>query len=1029
VALDWQPVSIPFVGGIDTKAADSAIEAPKLARAENVVFTQRGQVKKRHGSDRLARSISDATSLTAGKALFTRGDELLMADGERLFSYSEARGTWEPRGNLTPLAIATSTINETASNQHSSDYAESNGIGVCAWEDSRGGVRYCVVDTATGAMLYADQSLATDGYAPRVVAIDGFIHVLYVDDSEAKLKDLVIQPENLANSLAAAATDLADDIRDTSNICYDVVVYGSYGIFAYATTVAAETKVKSLSRTGSAAHSTTLSVTTTSVAVGVTNSDQYPRLLLVCGTATGVSVAYASPVPDATQFVFSAFESKAIADVVRVTVASCSVEVATDDDGDEEADESTFQIWVERSAAATSNHLVEIYGFSGYSTFTGALAYTIRHAALASGAFRSGRYGYAVLCYVNTIQPTYFLYRHDAVMVGRFLAANAGGLPQSSRGATVLGRPQVSEDGPFIWAGVERQSLETEPTTNANGVITALNVVRADYRLALISFDFDAAIHGVEVGESLYLTGGMLWQYDGVQVTEAGFSLYPETFTLAVSNGTGSLDVSSTYAYRWYYAWTNAQGETEFSGALPAIATTGASDDTVTVTLPTLTHTNKTGVRLVGYRTEGTPVFDSSFYQVTGNDPATATGSNCYVPNDKTANTISFQDDLADTSLIAKAVDYQSGGELQNIAPPAPSVIAQGDDRIFSVDAGSSDTVRPSKLHFDGSGVHFTDEFDPISIDRAGGPITAVAVLNDNLVVFKRDRVFVVTGDGPSNTGIGSFSPAKEVTGDVGCIDQRSVVRTPQGLMFQSEKGIQLLDHGFQVGYIGADVEAYNSQTVTSATLVNDSNQVRFLTDEGSTLLFDYYFGQWATWTNYEGVSACLWQGETYCYLKSNGYCHVENEGHTDAGAAISMLVETGWLKFAGGLQGYQSLRRFGVLGEYRSAHTMRVTVSKDYKVETDYSFTWDPSTVMNLSTWGGEATWGASSWGGTGSSVYQFLHRPRDQKGQSYKFRFEDIPDAPAGESYVLTELMLEIGIKGGVFRSAALKTANSGG
>jgi hypothetical protein len=325
-----------------------------------------------------------------------------------------------------------------------------------------------------------------------------------------------------------------------------------------------------------------------------------------------------------------------------------------------------------------------------------------------------------------------------------------------------------------------------------------------------------------------------------------------------------------------------------------------------------------------------------------------------------------------------------------------------------------------------GDAVCFADGFS-IDVDRAGGQITALSVLNEQLIVFKQDRIYAVQGDGPDNLDVGSFAPAQEITTDVGCTSQRSLVRVPDGLMFQTEKGIYLLDQGLRVSYVGADVEAYNGQVITAATLVNDANEVRFLTDEGATLVYNYLFGQWSVWTGHEGTAATLWKGQTYCYAKSTGRVHIESAtSYTDAGGSIRLLVETAWIRMDA-LQGYQLVRRFSVLGEYRSAHTMRVTVSRDYQSETDYSFEWDPSTVMNIETWGSAATWGATAWGGSGSSVYQFNHRPRDQKCEAMRLRFEDV--GAVGESFMLTELVLEIGMKGGVFTSSAAKTANSGG
>jgi hypothetical protein len=1026
VALDWRKVSLPFVGGVDTKSADAALPMPKLARCENGVFTKRGQVRKRYGSQRLTTDAADGVNVTSAAGLFARDRELLLADGERLLSYSDSQDQWFDKGNLAPMAISARPVCEQASNQYASDYDEAGGVGVWAWEDSRGGVRYSVVDTETGEYLYSDQSLATDGRAPRVQTIGGFIHILYVDDSEGSLRTKVVQPQYLAGSLATASVEIITDIKDATAIAYDVVPYGETARLAYVTSASTTTKVYELSRSGAASNGVTLTVTATCLALGITPAGQIPRLVIVCGTAAGLSVAYADP--DALSF--SAFETAVLADVARVAISSSAVDVALEEGGDLDENESTFSIWVETSAASASNRIVRLYAFSSFNTFSGTVFHTIRHAALASGGFRHGRYGYAVLTYVNTSQPTYFVYRHDAVMCGVSLPRTAAGLPNGTHGPAVLPRPKLASDG-WVFAGVEREALETEPTVNASGVVTGLNVSRTDYRLSRVLLEFDAPLSAVEVGRSLYLTGGCLWQYDGERVSESGFLLYPEGTTNSASNGSGSLTVSATYAYRIYYEWINAQGERERSGALPLVVTMGASDDTNTLTIPTLTHTGKTDVQIVVYRTEANPTFDASFYRVSGTDPATASGANRYVANDTTADTVSFEDGYADATIITKELDYQSGGELQNIAPPAPAIIGQDGDRVFLADAGATNAVRYSKLYQTGLGVAFTDEWDPISVDRAGGEITAVMPLNDQVIVFKRDRIYAANGDGPNNLGVGAYAPAREVTSDVGCIDQRSVVRMPDGLMFKSGKGIYLLDDGLRVSYVGADVEAYNAQDVTAAVLVSDANQVRFLTSDGVTLMYDYLFRQWSTWTNHEGAAACLWRGRdsAYCRADALGRVYVEDQtSHSDQGAAIPLVVETSWIKL-GALQGYQSVRRMWLLGEYRSEHTVRVHVSRNYKDAPDYSFVWDPASVMNLTTWGSDAEWGDGAWGGEGSTVYQFPHHLRDMKCESVRFRFTDLPGIPAGESFVLTELLLEIGEKRGTFKSKAARTANTGG
>jgi hypothetical protein len=244
--------------------------------------------------------------------------------------------------------------------------------------------------------------------------------------------------------------------------------------------------------------------------------------------------------------------------------------------------------------------------------------------------------------------------------------------------------------------------------------------------------------------------------------------------------------------------------------------------------------------------------------------------------------------------------------------------------------------------------------------------------------------------------------------------------------MFQSEKGIRLLSNGaqgVQTVDIGQDVEAYRAQSITSATVIDDRSQVRFLTDEGVTLLYDYQFQQWSTWTNHEGVAAVRWKRETYAYVKDSGRVLVEADAvYSDDGVEIRRTVETAWIELRG-LQGYQSVRRFSILGHYKSPHRLRVTVYKNYELRASYSFEWDPSTTLALSPYG-EGEYGEGVYGGSGSTVYQCRHHVRGSlKVSALKIRIEDIPDLPPGESCVLTELMLEMGMRPGLSRTVSGK------
>jgi hypothetical protein len=258
----------------------------------------------------------------------------------------------------------------------------------------------------------------------------------------------------------------------------------------------------------------------------------------------------------------------------------------------------------------------------------------------------------------------------------------------------------------------------------------------------------------------------------------------------------------------------------------------------------------------------------------------------------------------------------------------------------------------------------------------------------------------------------------------VGIKDAGVVVEIPQGLIFNSHKGFYLLDQSLNVSYIGADVEAYNSQTFTSATVIPNSNSVVFVAASGFTLLYDYYYNEWCTWTNHAGLAAAVLGGDTYCYLRTDGKLYKRSTEYTDAGVSFSMRVRTAPIR-PEHLQGWWKVIAVAVLGDYRSLHKLKVSLYYDRDEAPAETFTWDPSTVVSTDVWGDGALWGDGAfWGGAaGGGEYQFAHRPRRSKCQTIRFEFEDIPGTSPGASYELTELAFVYRDWGGLARLPATR------
>ncbi len=286
--------------------------------------------------------------------------------------------------------------------------------------------------------------------------------------------------------------------------------------------------------------------------------------------------------------------------------------------------------------------------------------------------------------------------------------------------------------------------------------------------------------------------------------------------------------------------------------------------------------------------------------------------------------------------------------------------------------------------------------------------------MDGSVVVLKETALYHITGPGPlPNPELGGgWSPPELISSDVGCISPDSICQTPNGILFQSRKGIYLLGRDFQVSYIGAPVEAYNAQTVAAATLVDDRTQIRLVTPAGSTLLYDYERGQWSTFTNHEGADAIVVDG-TFHYLRNDGRVWRETTSYADANAHIRKVVETAWINLSGHRQGLDRLWWVTLLGEFKSAHTLRMYVAFDYQDGwTGAPIDIDPTEGRDEGLYG-EGVYGDGPYGGGADTRYQFqVHI--GQECEAVRFRFEDVEAESAyGASFELSELHLNGGVE----------------
>lgn len=987
--VEWQTIDLPLAVGVNTRDDDKIIGNNSLTVLENAVFDKGGALKKAPGAVRLGNATIDESTVSAGVALFKRKNELLLADGNNLYSYSESTQAWANRGSFTSYGVSAKDTAQSTEAQTLADTAVLLGIRVVAWEDSAGGVYYAAYDDESDAQLIAPTLLDADGTKPRVVSNTACIQIFYQDLGANEINVKRILPSALDDSVDEAVTALGfADVHSSGG--YDAVSCTDFVVYAYRTTG-------------------------NTIKCGVWLWTQEHGSV---GSGFGSPITFGSDVSDsllAVSYYDDALQHGKVSVVYpRMVMGVRSLDHATVTVGtlsltssisvlDSAAPNNISNITVCNTATGGVNTgycFYEIYDSNPYERYvkyvTTAAATTtlIRHSGLGFHCFRHNNRTYVGIVHESNLQSTYFLVDSTGVVYGRTLPGIANGIPDE-----FLPKVTLSSGEAYTWAAVYKRRLKA-----------ADDSIYTQPGIKIVTFDFasDTANEFAEFGRCAYMTGGLLWQYDGANPVESGFLLYPENITKAESSG-GSLTTTGVYSYRVYFEWVNAQGEREQSTTAAVVSHTLTGSHTkITLTIPTLAHTNKPGVRYAIYRTTNA---GSVYYRCSSVDPSAAS-PNDYPENDRTVDTVTFVDTMSDTVLATKELDYLNSGELDNVAPPSPKAIRLLQDRLFIVSAEDPKKVYYSKLPKAETAAEFNDGL----IYDAPEDVVALAEVNSQPVLLGRSTIHIIGGDGANNLGFGEYGRSELVTSDVGCTSPKTLVDTPIGWMFKSSKGIWVLQRNLSVANVGAGITRYNSVALSRAVLLQNVNQVRFFSASGTVLVYDYERNLWGTFTQRPAVSVISWN-DTCVWLQADGYVLQESDSvFTIAGVRYKMSLTTAWFK-PGSLQGYARARRVFLLGEYKSVHSIKLEVFYNYETFARDIINPAPATdFIETGTWGDDDTWGDSPyWGGSGKTrVYQLRRRLSRQKFESLKFRITELSGEGSQQSCELNALTLEIGIIG---------------
>lgn len=1002
MALEKVPVNISFAQGLDQKSDPKAIPIGKFFALNNSIFTKQGLLQKRNGFGPLP-SLPDSTSTyltTFDQGLVAVGNKLeAFSSGANDWLN---KGQFQPV-TLSVLPSVRSALSQTQCDS----VIASNGLMCTVYTENSNGTnlyKYTVLDSSTGQIIVSATPIppaagALTG-APRVFLLGGYFVIVFTNtiSSVVDLQYIAIATSN-PSTIVQTNTTIAAGYGAASTLSWDGVVADSQLFIAYDTAAGGQqVKVTSLSSgliLSSATSFTGSTATVMSMCADMTGGS--PTIYAAfwdSGGSTGNAIAVDTSLQkrmNATQWLGSGSVAN-----VTCTAQNGILTIAYENIHNYSYDASLPTNFISQNtitlpATVTTGTL-------------GTAAVVLRSVGLASKAFLMNSTMYMLTEYSSVFQPTYFMINLSGNIISRFAYENGGASTTASAGYLQTGLPQAQVIGSGVNVAYLYKDLITsvnkdQGAANAAGVYSQTGV-----NLATVEFGA-ATLSTAEIGNNLNLSGGYLYAYDGNIITEQNFHVFPDnvevaaladpaptgtvsnittpTIITAVSDVTGivvGMNITGTgipanttvvaigtttvtmsnaassahsmetitftgnvsnqqYFYQVIYQWTDAQGNIFNSApSIPSTVTTTSGHSSVVIQGPYLRLTSKPNVKIIIYRWSAA---QQEYFQITSlTNP---------LLNSTTNNSWSFTDILSDAQIAGNGLIYTTGDVFEDVGGPACTALTLFDTRLWAIDAEDPNLLWYSKQVIEGTPVEMSDLLTFYVAPNAGatastGPMRCLAPMDDKLIIFKKNALYYINGVGPDNTGSNSqYSQPIFITSTIGSINQNSIVFIPQGLMFQSDKGIWLLGRDLTTSYIGAPVENSNSQTVTSAVSIPGTTQVRFTLNNQTTLMYDYFFQQWSTFLNTNAVSSCIFEN-LHTYISSFGGVFQETAGqYTDNSTPVLMSFTTGWLNLAG-LQGYQRAYTLFLLGQYLTPHKIQVGLAYNYNPSIYQSTTISPT-------------------------------------------------------------------------------------
>lgn len=328
---------------------------------------------------------------------------------------------------------------------------------------------------------------------------------------------------------------------------------------------------------------------------------------------------------------------------------------------------------------------------------------------------------------------------------------------------------------------------------------------------------------------------------------EVGWIAAPNYQGSVLTGLVGTL-LAGTYSYRAVWELVDHLGRRHLSAPSPPVTETVSGRGTLNQKWGQVAPTARSVAadtllsrpRLLVYRTQGEGGVQGQQYHLAGAATGVTFGIGYLV----------FSDARPDSVVLDEDPVYTDGGVKPNALAPSCRFLARSADRLWCGGLLNRKQLQASKTFYPTEPITFADD-DAWRV-MLPSECTGLTVQDDTVVAFTAEGVYLVSGAGPDERGVGSFDTPRQYS-NVGCPDayQCTVVTTSIGTIYRSAGGYKLIPLGFgALQSIGDKISDAQQYTPVSAAYHNgpQGDEVRIVVTDGEDywfLVFDCASGNW----------------------------------------------------------------------------------------------------------------------------------------------------------------------------------------